>query len=269
MFNNIIGHNFKKIFSFFIFQLIFIKIKSENLLYSLEDDTSHKEDKTLDDCIFKGYTFYNKYDKKCFLQCNGDNKYTVYKGDEEGNCFTERCPTNYPYKDIAYHQCVKKCENYYCGNNCVNSCNDCSSGDYYFANEKKCLSLNDCKGRGRNGLTIYYDTVNKKCDFSCKELGKPYILEEEKSFSSIKCYSRCEDTSNKYYYENNYICLKDCDFLIDGNSFKCLNICEKYVDVNGKRCINSCNTNQKYVIENYNDTFPVRVKRCKDNRSSV
>ena len=82
---NIIDLNFKNIFSFFIFQLIFIKIKSVDL-YSLDDDTSNTRDKTLDDCIVKGYTFYNKYDWKLkrkdkifFNQKNNINDNTSHK----------------------------------------------------------------------------------------------------------------------------------------------------------------------------------------------
>ena len=240
---NIIDLNFKNIFSFFIFQLIFIKIKSVDL-YSLEDDTSNNRDKTLDDCIFKGYTFYNKYVWKCFRLCGSDqNRYTVDKGDEQGNCFTTRCPPNYPYKDTVNHKCVKKCDNYYCDKNCVNNCNGCSSGEYYFANEKNCITFQNCENRGSNDLPIYYDSSTKKCDFSCNNFGNKFVNPNDKPI--IECKSDCD--TGLFHYENEYLCLSTCNYFYQYGSNICLYECSpkdnnKFVDFTDSKyyCVNSC-----------------------------
>ena len=215
------------------------------------------------DCIKEGNIFFNQTERICRKECD------VYKIStdipiEDGNgdtCFSS-CPSNYPYKDLDNKLCLTKCENFFYGNVCYDSCNNDKIQKYYFEGTKKCVD--ECK-IGDKYYYIKKGDTDKICYYSCPA-SHPFV--ERASPDQREPYQCIENCGDKFYYEDKKICRDTCDNLYKNENEKiCVYQCEPGQKVikknNNQYCIDSCPTEVPYISnEKLSDANPLIVEKC-------
>ena len=215
------------------------------------------------------YYIKNSDLKICVDSCNKEElsyKFSVKATNEPKECL-DSCPNDYPYYDENDKICLKRCDNYYDGNKCVDSCNS------FVYMENQCL--NSCPEEAP--FYNVNDSGIKECVASCTENLKEYFLlvdankyecknslEENPSYSIFNgeivesCPSGLErDTENfkcKRLSDWDYFIISDntaisatetdCYSKYITTSFECVEICplgEHFISTDGVHCQSSCN----------------------------
>ena len=215
------------------------------------------------DCIKEGYIFFNQTDRICRRECD------VYKissdipiEDEKGDTCFSSCPSNYPYKDLDNKLCLTKCENFFYGYDCYDSCKNDKIEKYYFEGTKKCVD--DCKIDNKYYYKIK-NNIEKICYYSCP-LSHPFV--ESALSDQREPYLCIENCGDKFYYEDKKVCRDTCDNLYKNENDKiCVYQCEpgqKVIKKNNKQyCIDSCPYIAPYISnEQLSETNPLIVEKC-------
>ena len=232
------------------------------------------------------YIYYSKTEKilrdncpyKRIMNDLNDNLDETITSSTDGNCVLN-CPSDYPYETEIDNKkvCIKKCPNFYYydneDHNTLKCTTDCKSiGKYHFNNSYECIEK--CvKKLGNNIINFYYDPDTNICYSKCDDVtGKEFSLNATELQSPQKCLEFCPPENN-YYFENEKICLKNCDsgFYKEKNSHICLYKCaenEKVID--GNICNKNCEGNQLFFIpKQINDGSSILkcVSSCSDEDS--
>ena len=199
---------------------------------------------------------------KCRDTCPESNNFIVEDGNNAVECLN-KCPEGNEYARLNYTSNEYKCSSEICNK---------TSNEYYYLNDKKCISLSEC-----GGDFIIIDNINNNiCTQTCGYYNntKLYYFEKNDTNPPKQCVFDCNSTEYKYtrrngscrdtceeedyYDEEDKICLIKCPNgkKIDGhicrtscNETNCEN---KYEDENGY-CVANCSLSEIYKYHNENE----------------
>ena len=204
-------------------------------------------------------------DKKTYYK---DCPYKIYVDVDDSNtkyCVIQ-CSSEYPYESEDGKSCTKNCDNYYIENEgkkiCVSDCTTYSK--FYFPDENEDNKDNKCIDQCMKQINgknyYYYYSSDKKCLEKCDP---KFALKAETS--PQPCIDECPGL-NKYYFEEEKICLNQCinGFIESEGSYKCVSSCtgNQYV-VKNTTCSDECPESEPFIAE---VSFGIsHIKKCTSN----
>ena len=212
------------------------------------------------------YKYYSEDDKILHKTCSlkAIDNLESPKISKKGTCVAT-CPEDFPYEKDNI--CSSICSQYYYvakdKKSCVESC--ASINKFYFEGEKECL---DSCSKSIEGTKQYFYYSGDKCYSSCSLINK-FSLDINLNHFHQKCLDSCPD-QYKYYFENDLICLPNCDggFYESVTSSKCVPQCNSdEVVIDGNTCSSQCNSQEPFsAYINQNNVFINKcVTNCKEH----
>ena len=212
------------------------------------------------------YKYYSEDDKILHKTCSlkAIDNLESPKISKKGTCVAT-CPEDFPYEKDNI--CSSICSQYYYvakdKKSCVESC--ASINKFYFEGEKECL---DSCSKSIEGTKQYFYYSGDKCYSSCSLINK-FSLDINLNHFHQKCLDSCPD-QYKYYFENDLICLPNCDggFYESVTSSKCVSQCNSdEVVIDGNTCSSQCNSQEPFsAYINQNNVFINKcVTNCKEH----
>ena len=248
-----------------------VKECDSSKFYSYKDEDNLGECfSSSDNCIKKGYKFFNDTEKICEKTCKfyKTSETDPIKNNKNETCFKsfEDCPEGYINHDENKKICYKVCPNfiYKKENKCLD---DCRSAGYYNLD-----GSNECLDNCVDGQTYYESKIsNYTCYTECPQ-ETPFI--EKREFgdtSSYKCVSECLEQNGKsqYYYEDTKKCqTAPCDIFKSINDTEkiCVRSCKKGQKLyKNKFCVDDCSDYDDFpltALEKFSSTDNTPVDKC-------
>ena len=185
---------------------------------------------------------FNSPDKYCYSHCLQSSKYPFTISPDEHECLST-CPTGKKYQDDKI--CVDECKGINNitdkDNSCVNKCDITSTFKFLKKDEQGKLYCGDTCNKYSKYDYICYEKDNElcpipfnyiigsECNEKCLKNQFAVPVDEDEPPKEYKCENYCTNSKFLFYYENEKICLKDCntgDYNIQ-NTYQCAKSCNE------------------------------------------